>query len=364
MCRWPKSWIEPLLAQTRPRRSYKTSAAAARRKAIRMNPYRSYRLSAVPQTLHTQLEIAKAIRTLAGPDQDELLRQRRAEIAAIRRDLDALRRVVQRLGEELPALVMAELQSELKKYSPEQLRVPAGNPDGGQWTSGSKGGTDALDVQNDIRNLYHALVTAGRSRLGSFAHVFGSHDFDINRIGADEVPVGHPRQPVPFVDSDDKQIFDAQGNPLLRPIGLPPELYVQAGFAIRPWADVLVGLEQEKTPDAPDVANTISMASAAVASKILLPLTPGAALDAERFDWNYVRDYRHYQNTMIGVYGAAAGLSQDDVLSLVDLYAAIVSHFSPSEHLDEVYTHSAKQDVEDTKLGYALYQSGRIRLNK
>ena len=67
---------------------------------------------------------------------------------------------------------------------------------------------------------------------------------------------------------------------------------------------------------------------------------------------------------MIGVYGAAAGLSQDDVLSLVDLYAAIVSHFSPSEHLDEVYTHSAKQDVEDTKSGYALYQSGRIRLNK
>jgi hypothetical protein len=219
-------------------------------------------------------------------------------------------------------------------------------------------------VQNDLRNLYHALVTAGHSRFGSFAHVFDSHYFDINRIGADEVPVGHPRQPVPFVDSDDKQIFDAQGNPLLRPVGLPPELYAQAGFAVRPWADTLIGLKQEGTPDDPDVANTISMASAVVASKILLPLTPGAALDAERFDWNYVRDYRHYQNSMIGVYGAAAGLSQDDVLSLVDLYAAIVSHFNSSEHLDEVYTHSTKQDVEDTKLGYALYRSGRTRLTK
>jgi hypothetical protein len=64
---------------------------------------------------------------------------------------------------------------------------------------------------------------------------------------------------------------------------------------------------------------------------------------------------------MIGVYGAVAGMSREDVLSLVDLYAAIVSHFRAKD-LDEVYTHSARQDVEDTKRGYELYQSGRIRL--
>jgi hypothetical protein len=75
-----------------------------------MNPYGPRILTAVPKTLHTQLEIAKAIRTLAGPDDDELLRQRRAEIAAIRRDLDVLARGLRKLGEELPALVMAELQ--------------------------------------------------------------------------------------------------------------------------------------------------------------------------------------------------------------------------------------------------------------
>ena len=95
-----------------------------------MNRYWPYRLSAVPRPLHTQLEIAKAIRTLVGPDEDELLRQRRDEIAAIRRDLDVLVRDVRNLGEELPALVMAELQSELRKYSADQPRVPAGNPDG------------------------------------------------------------------------------------------------------------------------------------------------------------------------------------------------------------------------------------------
>ena len=114
-----------------------------------MNPYGPRILTAVPQTLHTQLEIAKAIRTLAGPDEDELLRQRRAEIAAIRRDLDALARGVRKLGEELPALVMAELQSELKKYSPDQPRVPAGNRDGGRWV-GENGDASRDDLRAGV----------------------------------------------------------------------------------------------------------------------------------------------------------------------------------------------------------------------
>jgi hypothetical protein len=118
-----------------------------------MNPYRPYRLSAVPRTLHTQLEIAKAIRTLAGPDDDELLRQRRDEIAALRRDLAALARGVRKLAEELPALVMAELLSELRKYSPDQPRVSAGNPDGGQWRSGDEsGGPSASSSHADAKS--------------------------------------------------------------------------------------------------------------------------------------------------------------------------------------------------------------------
>ena len=74
-----------------------------------MKPPLPRTLSAVPQTLHTQLEIAKAIRALAGPDQDELLRQRRAEIAAIRRELEALPGEIRKAGEECLALAKAEL---------------------------------------------------------------------------------------------------------------------------------------------------------------------------------------------------------------------------------------------------------------
>jgi hypothetical protein len=54
-----------------------------------MIPYRSQRLMAVPKNLETQIEIRKAIHSLF---------------------------------------------TVMEKYDPDQPRIPAGNPDGGQWT--------------------------------------------------------------------------------------------------------------------------------------------------------------------------------------------------------------------------------------
>jgi hypothetical protein len=88
--------------------------------------------SAVPRALHVQLEIAKAIRTLAAPDEGELPRRRHAEIAAIRRDFTLLAADIRKAFEEAAVLVKAELRAALKKYSPDQPRVPAGNAGGGQ----------------------------------------------------------------------------------------------------------------------------------------------------------------------------------------------------------------------------------------
>ena len=277
--------------------------------------------------------------------------------------------------------------------------MPAGNRDGGQWTDGSEVGgetssnrsdngasdapnlpiryaqastdtaTDAAsgggnaavttleDTQHDLSNLYHALVTAGHTVLGLAAqHFLNSHDFDIKRIDANALPADHPRAPVPFVDSNNEQIYDADGKPLLRPLGLPPELYAQAGNAVRSWVDDFNR----------DIFNVTENPETlmAMAVKILAPLAPGGPLDAERFDWTYVRDYRHYQNIMIGVYGAAAGMNKEDVLSFIDLYAWPLSIFRQKETMDPVYTHSAKQDVEDTKSGYELYRAGRVRLGR
>jgi hypothetical protein len=357
-----------------------------------MNPSRPYRLSAVPWTLHAQLEIATAIRTLLGPDDDELLRQRRAEILAIRRDLDVLVRDVRKLGEDLPALVMADLQSELKKYSPDQPRVPAGNPDGGQWTSGSEGvagsGETSHLSDNNTSEVSGARVQyaqaetntrtdeTSRNAANTAAHdtsiqgnlpgvlytLLTVHDPRRQNIWSYTLPEDHPRAPVEFVDSDGVPIHDNQGQPIFRPASMPPERYVQAGLANPFSGTALSALMSPQDQVGPwDVTPSVARG---IFYSLLLPVSPGGSLDAERFDFSRVIDYRHYLNIMIGVYGAAAGLDQDDVLSTIDDCAVNFSRFGRNDRLDDVYTHSAKQDVEDTKLGYRLYQSGRIRLGR
>jgi hypothetical protein len=93
-------------------------------------------LYAVPQTLEKRLDILHAFRTLAAQD-DKRIRQRRAEIAAIRRDLETLRRdcglLAQTIRQASREQVFVELRAELKKYNPDEPRVPAGNPHGGEW---------------------------------------------------------------------------------------------------------------------------------------------------------------------------------------------------------------------------------------
>jgi hypothetical protein len=94
--------------------------------------------SSVPRLQHVRLEIAKAIGTLMAPE-DQPLRQRRAEIVALRRDLELLAGDIRKAFAEVAALAKTELRAALTKYSPDQPRVPAGNPDGGQWTSEDDG---------------------------------------------------------------------------------------------------------------------------------------------------------------------------------------------------------------------------------
>jgi hypothetical protein len=58
------------------------------------------------------------------------------EIAALRRELEKLTQDVLELWRQCEP----RARSYVIKYSPDQPRVPAGNPDGGQWTSGDDGG--------------------------------------------------------------------------------------------------------------------------------------------------------------------------------------------------------------------------------
>jgi hypothetical protein len=75
-----------------------------------MIPYKSNRLTAVPKTIEVRLEIMKAIRALVSPD-------------------------------------------DVLKFDPDQPRVPAGNSDGGQWTSEGTYSTDQETLQPVARRM-------------------------------------------------------------------------------------------------------------------------------------------------------------------------------------------------------------------
>jgi hypothetical protein len=79
-----------------------------------------------PPTLEKQRDVLEAFRTLTGQD-DELVQCRRAEIAAIRRDAEDIRRRIEAIRQQL---------LELRKYGydPEEPRVPKHQTGGGQWT--------------------------------------------------------------------------------------------------------------------------------------------------------------------------------------------------------------------------------------
>jgi hypothetical protein len=88
-------------------------------------------LYAVPSTLHAHLEIAKAIHLLVEHDEASRPWKKSSE-APLK-------------SQEIATEVVREIINELRKagFNPSEPRVPAGNSDGGQWTS--DGGNEASD---------------------------------------------------------------------------------------------------------------------------------------------------------------------------------------------------------------------------
>ncbi len=85
-------------------------------------------LYAVPQLPHVHLEIAKAIQTLEGQGELEKSQPPSEAYPLIN-------------TQELIAEAVREFLHELRKagFNPDQRRVPAGDPDGGQWTAEGSG---------------------------------------------------------------------------------------------------------------------------------------------------------------------------------------------------------------------------------
>jgi hypothetical protein len=89
-------------------------------------------LTAVPRERHVHQEIAKAIQSLFAQIREQDSRQPLNDAAAMRE-----REMLKQIVRDIPREFAPVLHVELRKigYDPNEPRVPAGNPHGGEWTS-------------------------------------------------------------------------------------------------------------------------------------------------------------------------------------------------------------------------------------
>lgn len=142
--------------------------------------------------------------------------------------------------------------------------------------------------------------------------------------------------PAPFVDDQGNPVLSRDGKPMQRPSDVDMRFFVDQGLVAKAGSQI-----------------------AAYAN--LFKFHQGNAWDIQRVgsDTKSTESFIDAANVAIGLYAAAAGLPKDTTLGIANDYAAVFSNYRNAPK-DQTYTHLSKQDAEDMRLGYALYQSGKV----
>ena len=156
-----------------------------------------------------------------------------------------------------------------------------------------------------------------------------------------------PNDPVTFVDAEGKPMLDQEGQTMQRPSGLDPHFFVRTGLQDKAFVAAMVRSGQG------------GPAGAYIASQ-LAKFAAYYPWDAQRLDRGFHHEYVKYATVVIGLYAAALGLPEDHILDIQNSYASVLSDMKESR-FDSFYTNLPEDNVWNTRLGYELYRSGRIR---
>ena len=166
-----------------------------------------------------------------------------------------------------------------------------------------------------------------------------------------QTPEGHfelasmfDSEPVPMLDNRGQPVIGASGKPVMIPRLADPRFFVDRGLEGR---------------DALENPSPFLMGLLAVIAD-LVNFRHNHAWDLQRRIGDNVPKLVDGATVAIGLYGAAAGIPEDVLLAIQDRCAQIRSHFPEGTVMDERYPHLPKRNVENTHIGYELYQSGRI----
>jgi hypothetical protein len=87
-----------------------------------------------PPTFEKRLEVTAASRALIARE-NTIPARRQAELIALRRDLEQVKQDLEKAYRDWASQSVSARWAGALKYDPNQPRVPAGNPDGGEWTT-------------------------------------------------------------------------------------------------------------------------------------------------------------------------------------------------------------------------------------
>lgn len=105
-----------------------------------------------PPTYEKWREVMTTFHALVAEDNKQLAR-RQAEITALRRELEEFKQDVRRAYRDWISQTPSAIRAGILKYDPDQPRVPAGNRDGGEWTTGD---TQDSATQHGLRPILAA----------------------------------------------------------------------------------------------------------------------------------------------------------------------------------------------------------------
>ena len=178
--------------------------------------------------------------------------------------------------------------------------------------------------------------------------LFGPHP----RMSVDELPPDSPHRPVPLVDDNGDPVIGPDGQPVIRPASLDPARFACAGLAAAPlYQAMLLALK---------LGDNDAMIATSLALNIeFRHLAIAGNLDAQRVDGAHtITEYRDYSTIGIGIFMAAAGIDRESAIRIQDMFATNFSHYGepPASGLFKL----PQRNIENTDIGYALEQSGRV----
>lgn len=293
----------------------------------------------------------------------------------IAEDYEYKRFIARMLGWEREQAALRALE---QRYSPDQPRVPAGEPTGGQWV-----GNNHHETGRRVPRTMTPHVTGDKPKHPSPAGVAVAENrpasivSDAPRIGvegdgvptADRGAVPPPdyngvviRDPVterqPTLPSDAQPLLAPNGQQVFNPHSgsdsetpqfvyfpkdYPPDLFMEIGEAARVAED------------------ENSLWSSYQKVRALIDFRQGGILDVQRSSGTLQSAYIDYSTVAIGLWAASAGVSLDSILRIEDSYALFRSNFPEETVYDQIFGSLPIRNVENTQIGYNLYNLLRKR---